>query len=112
MSDITLFEGLLGVPEPEGYIHGFSWGWLIPRLYPLATDFFTYTDHNLVLVVPYAHIHTHTTRIYCVNTYCVGQRTNSGKISESCKWEERMTLHGISPELIKKIKVFLEEENK
>jgi hypothetical protein len=112
MSDVTLFERLLGVPEPEGYVRGFSWGWLIPRLYPMAADFFSYTDHDLVLVVPYTHVHTYTTRIYCVSTYCVGQLTATGKISESYKWEERMALHGIKPELIKKIKVFLEEENK
>ena len=87
-------------------------GWLIPRLYPLANDFFSYTKNGLVLVIPYVTIRMYTTRIFCVDTYCVGQMTATGKISEAYKWEERMAIHGISAEVIKKIKEFLETENK
>jgi hypothetical protein len=111
MTEKTLFEQILGVPEIK-YCPGLPAGWLIPRLYPLATDFFSYTKNNVVAVVPYAIINTCIERIFCVDTYCVGQLTNTGKISEAYKWEERMSGHGIKPELIKKIKVFLETENK
>lgn len=112
MTDITLFELLTRLPDLQSCRSEFGWGWFEPKFACLATDFVSYEDGNLVCVVPYVILTRGRRRVYCVNNYCVGQKTNTGKISPAYQWEERLAGHGITPELIKKIKYFLETENK
>ena len=77
-----------------------------------ATDFIPIEENGLVLVIPYFIIRGYRTSVHSFEEYCVGQKTGTGKISEAYKWEERMAGHGVSLELIKKIRKFLETANK
>jgi hypothetical protein len=87
------------------------WGWFTPECASVADHFAVCEEGRLIFVVPYA-VFCGGWRYVYADEYCVGQKTNSGKISEAYKWEERLASHGITPELIKKIKEFLERENK
>ncbi|MCX6738929.1 MAG: hypothetical protein NT098_02625 [Candidatus Parcubacteria bacterium] len=106
MSDLYLYHSRVGFCHLEYRATGRVWDWFTPECLPIATHFIAYTEGGLVFAVPYAVFCEGKICIYA-ETYCLGQKTGTGKISEAYKWEERLAHHGISAELIGRISGFL-----
>ncbi len=107
MKDISLGEFLCCRHKMNYHRVGRIVGLFYPEGNRFATDFLSYEEGNLLFVSLFTWLNGGQIRIY-TNTYCLGQKTLSGKISEAYKWEERLSLHGVSSELIKKISEFLQ----
>ncbi|MFA5830904.1 MAG: hypothetical protein WC878_03690 [Candidatus Paceibacterota bacterium] len=111
MNDLYTRYSRSGFSHLEYRDTGRVWGWFTPECVPIASLFAVYEESGLIFAVPYVTFYNEQIYVYA-DAYCVGQKTAAGKISEAYKWEERMAHHGFTPELIKKIKDFLERENK
>jgi hypothetical protein len=111
MTDLYSHYSRFGFSDLKYRGTGRIWGWFTSECAPVASYFVTYVKDGLVFVLPYGVFCGGRACVYA-GTYCVGQKTATGKISEAYKWEERMAHHGFTFELIKKIKDFLETENK
>jgi hypothetical protein len=111
MNDLYAHYSRVGFSNMKYRKCGPVWGWFTTEAALVATQFVTYTEGQLVIVVPYAVFCAGHVCIY-VDNYCLGQKTATGKISEAYKWEERLAGQGFVPELILKIKDFLYRENK